>query len=163
MKPTRAQYFFARNWPVRILVVAVPLLFASLMARALGPVPTLAGLEPEARSYLLLLGVALLLGFCVVALIAPFILGPIYHYRAELNGAPFQTGDRVAVLVGANRGHVARVVEVWDWRGDLRVEWDASVSRRNRTIFGFAQVIKVAEAQTGAPGDGPCPADSAGA
>ena len=133
MKPTRAQYFFARNWPARILVVIVPLLFAYLMARGLGPVPRLAGLGPEARSYLLLLGIALLLGLCVVALLAPFVLGPIYHYRAELNGAPFQAGDRVEILVGANRGQVARVVEVWDWRGNLRVEWDARVTRRNRT------------------------------
>ena len=75
----------------------------------------------------------------------PFILGPIYHYRAEQNGAPFHTGDRVEILVGANRGQVAQVAEVWEWRGDLRVDWGPSVARKGRTIFGLAQIIKVCD------------------
>jgi hypothetical protein len=95
-------------------MVAVPSLFVLLMAKPLAPAPEIAGFEGETKSYLFLVGIALLLGFCVVALVGPFILGPIYDYRAELNGVPFQAGDRVGILVGANRGHVARVVEVWD-------------------------------------------------
>jgi len=153
MKPTRAHYFFAQNWPVKIGIVLVPSLFVVLMARALDPAPEIAGFDAEARSYLFLLGIALLLGFCVVALMGPFILGPIYHYRAELNGAPFQTGDRVEVLVGANRGRVARVAEVWESRSDLRVDWNSSVARKGRTIFHFAQVIKVADAEPSVAAD----------
>jgi hypothetical protein len=155
MKPTRAHYFFAQNWPTRIWIVSVPSLFVVLMARALGPVPEMAGFEAEARNYLFLLGIALLLGFCMVALTGPFILGPLYHYRAELNGAPFQMGDRVEVLVGANRGQVARVAEVWEWRGDLRVEWSSSVARKGRTIFHCAQVIKVRDAEPPVSADAP--------
>ena len=135
--------------------MAVPSLFVLLTARALGPAPEIAGFEADARSYLFLLGIALLLGFCAVALVGPFILGPIYHYRAELNGAPFQTGDRVEVLVGANRGHVARVAEVWEWRGDLRVDWGTSVARKSRTIFHLAQVIKVGDAEPPVAADAP--------
>lgn len=37
--------------------------------------------------------------------------------------------------------------EVWEGRGDLRVEWDPSLVRRSRAIFRFAQVIKVCDAE----------------
>ncbi len=146
VKPTRVHYFFAQNWLARIWVVAIPSLSVLLMARGLGPAPEFAGFEAEAKNYLFLLGIALLLGLCVAALVGPFILGPIYHYRAELNGAPFQTGDRVEVLVGANSGRVARVAEVWEGRAHLRVDWDPAVARKSKTVFHFAQVIKVGDA-----------------
>jgi hypothetical protein len=113
------------------------------MASALGPAPEIAKFGPEAKSYLFLLGIALLAGICVAALAGPFILGPIYHHRAELNGAPFQAGDRVVVLVGARRGQVARVTEVLEWRGYLRVDWGSSTARKSREVFQLAQVIKV--------------------
>ena len=141
-----------------MFIVAVPTLFVFLMARALGPAPQIAGFGAEAKSYLLLLGLALLLGLCVVALTGPFILGPIYHHRAELNGAPFQAGDRVEILVGVNRGRVARVAEVWEWRGDLRVDWGSSEARARRTIFALTQIIKVRDDSPGVPADGPRPA-----
>ena len=48
--------------------MVIPSLFVAFMAWALGPAPVIAGFEPEAKSYLFLLGIALLLGFCVVAL-----------------------------------------------------------------------------------------------
>lgn len=146
VKPTRLHYFFAQGWPATILLVVVLSIFVSLAVLALGPAPQLVGFGAEARSYLFLLGIALLIGLCVSALLGPFILGPIYDRRAALNGAPFHIGDRVEVLVGRNRGSVARVSEVWESRGSLRVEWDNSVARQGRTTFGFAQVIKVSEA-----------------
>jgi hypothetical protein len=121
--PTRAQRFFARNWLPWIWIVSFLALAVLLMASALGPVPELAGFGPDAKAYLLLIGIALLLGYCVAALLGPFVLGPIYHWRAEVNGAPFQPGDRVEILVGANSGRVARGAEVWDWRGSLRVDF----------------------------------------
>ena len=83
---------------------------------------------------------------CVAALLGPFILGPIYHYRGVLNGYPFQPGDRVQILVGANRDRIVQVVEVWDWRGDLRVNLGEFATPRARTFFQFTQVIKVTDA-----------------
>jgi hypothetical protein len=141
--PTRAHRFFAGNWLPRIWMAAFPALAVLLMASALGPAPELAGFGPDAKAYLLLIGIALALGFCVAALLGPFVLGPIYHWRAEVNGAPFQPGDRVEILVGATRGRVARVAEVWDWRGSLRVEFDPPAIREETTIFALTQVLKV--------------------
>jgi hypothetical protein len=126
-----------------------------IVARALGTPPVLSTLGPEARSYLFLLGITWLLGFCVGGLVGWFILGPLYHYRAELNGYPFRAGDRVEVLVGANRGHVVRVAEVWEQRGEVRVELPESASRKEKTVFHFAQVIKVNDAEPSVAADRP--------
>lgn len=146
--PTRAQRFFAGNWLPRIWMAAFPALAALLMAGALGPAPELAGFGRDARAYLLLIGIALALGICVAALLGPFVLGPIYHWRAEVNGAPFQPGDRVEILVGANRGRVARVAEVWDWRGSLQVEFTEPVPRRDKTSFALTEVLKIGAAES---------------
>jgi hypothetical protein len=44
---------------------------------------------------------------------------------------------------------------VWEWRSDLRVDWNLSVARESRTIFHFAQVIKVADAEPPVAADAP--------
>ena len=147
MKPTRVHYFYAQNWPAWIWIVIIPTLCVVLMARALGPPPEIAGFQAEAKNYLFLLGSALLLGICVAALLGPFILGPLSHYRAELNGYPFQPGDWVEILVGANCGHVVQVIEVRDWRGDLRVDLGEFARPKARTFFQFTQVVKATDAK----------------
>ncbi len=147
MKPTRMHYFYAQNWPAWIWFALAPLLCVWIMASALGPPPDFSTLGAEAKSNLVLLGFAWLLGFLVAVLLGWFIFGPIYHYRAELNGAPFQPGDRVQILVGRDRGRVVRVAEVWDWRGDLRVALGDLAGRKGRTIDDFVQVIKVTDAE----------------
>ena len=148
MAATRVHYFYAQNWPARIWIVAVPSLCVLLMAGALGSPPEIAGFQPEAKSYLFLLGIALLAGSCVAALLGPFILGPLYHYRAELNGYPFQPGDQVQILVGANRGRVVQVIGEWAFRGgELRVDLGAFAHPRARTSFGFTEVMRVEDAE----------------
>jgi hypothetical protein len=121
LTPTRWHYFFAHNWPGRLWITLVPLLCVVLMAWALGPAPPeLSRFGPDANRYLMLL---------------------------EVNGGPFQPGDRVRILVGRYRGHIATVIEVWEWRGDLRVDLGArATSKRPTAVFGLPQVIKVTEA-----------------
>ena len=117
------------------------------MASALGTPPDLSTLGAEAKSYLFLLGITWLLGLCVAGLVGWFILGTLYHYRAEFNGYPFRPGDHVEILVGANRGRVVQVVEVWDWRGNLRVDLGEFARPGARTYFHFAQVIRADDAE----------------
>jgi hypothetical protein len=142
MKPTRLHYFYAHNWPARIwfgLFTFGPVL---LMAGALGtPPPDLLGLGADAKRYLFLLGITWLLGFFGGGLLGWFILGPLYHYRAELNGYPFQTGERVQILVGAKRGRVARITEVREVRGEVCVELPESGG--HNYAFAFTEVIRV--------------------
>src|ERR1700737_1048614 len=122
MKPTRLHYFYAYKWPVWIWSIVVPLLFVALMARALGPLPVPFTPKSDATNYLQLLGLAWLLGMASCSLVGPFILGPIYFHRSQLNGAPFQVGDPVEILVGPNRGRVVRVVAALDGRARVTVD-----------------------------------------
>ncbi len=147
MKYTRAQCFYARDWLAWIWIVIFPALSALLMAVALGPAPPLGDFDADAKMYLTLLGISLLLGACVAALLGPFILGPIYHRRAVLNGYPYRPGDRVEILVGANRGCSVTVLEVRDWRGDLCVDPGGFVAPKGRTRFTYTEVMKTGEAR----------------
>ena len=161
MKPTRLHYFYAYKWPVWICIVVVPLLCVALVARELGPPPAFFPLESDARSYLLLLACAWLLGWASCALLGPFVLGPISFHRAQLNGAPFQMGDSVEILVGPNRGRVVRVLEPLDGRAMVTVDFGEQAhsrrkgSSRARNTFEETQLLKVVDAEQCFAADAP--------
>jgi len=159
MKPTRLHYFYAQNWPAWIWFTVVPLIPVLVAARALGTPADLSTFGPESRSYLFLLGISWLLGYLVGGLVGWFILGPLYHYRAEINGYPFRSGDRVEILVGARRGCVLRVAEVREERGEVRIEPPESAGRKEKTVFHFAQIIKVDGVEPSVPAERPYSTD----
>lgn len=148
MKPTRLHYFYAYKLPVWIWIIVVPQLCVVLMAKGLGPPPALCPPGTEAGSYLMLLGLAWLLGWAGSALVGPFVLGPIYFHRARLNGAPFQVGDPVRILVGPCRGRVVRVLASVDGRGMVTVYLGETVGgkrKRRRDTFEETQLLRVIE------------------
>jgi hypothetical protein len=169
MKPTRLHYFYAYNWPKWLWITLVPLACVALMAGALGPPPALLPPGAEGKGYLLLLGLAWLLGFTGGLLPGWFILGPIYFHRAQLNGAPFHPGDEVEILVGRCRGRVVRVLDAENWQGSVRVDLgEAERGRRSRLwtgdIFQPTQLLKVARGTqaSAAAAEPPPTADSSG-
>lgn len=144
MKPNRLHYFYAYKGPVWICIIVVPMLFVALMAGALGSPTSLTPGEAHPKGYLLLLGLAWLLGWASCALVGPFVLGPIYFHRAQLNGAPFQAGDPVEILVGPNRGRVVRVVEPLNGRGMVKVDFGEQPGLK-REWFEETQLLKSQE------------------
>ncbi len=128
-------YFYARKWPVWLWMILIPLSCTVLMSGLLGSPPSLSPLTPEAKSYVLLLALAWMFGWAGGALVGPFILGPIHHHRAQLNGAPFQTGDLVQVLVGPYRGRVTRVLEPLDGQGLVKVDLAQQAQRSWKSRF----------------------------
>ena len=143
MTPTRWHYFFAQKWPFWLWIILVPLLSAALMASFLGTPPAdLAEFGPDAKRYIFLVGMGLLLGYFAGGLLGYFVLGPVYHYRAELNGAPFRTGDIVQILVGRNRGRIVRVTEVTEGRGVLKVDLGESNPKGKPIYYEFTEIVK---------------------
>ena len=140
--PTRSQLFCASNWPARIWFVAFPAIAVWLMAAALGPAPDLSAWNRDAKGYALLIVVALFLGLAIGGLLGVFVLGPVYFHRSQLNGAPYGPGDRVMVLVGRNRGLVARIVEVNDFRDTIKVEWEDSAADAAKVYYRHLQVLR---------------------
>jgi hypothetical protein len=130
MTPTRAQIFYARNWPMRLWFSIVPVVLGTFLARTYGLKP---GMLREPRGW----GTAALcwlLGLLVSALTGWFILGPAYYARGITNGAPYQVGDTVRILVGRNRGQILRVAEVPEERDQVRVE--------GGDLYGYTQICR---------------------
>jgi hypothetical protein len=113
MKPTRAQYFFAEGWPIRIFFIpwlAVPILFTYVTARTLAPIFSPLLHWWNLLRYTALILSALLLG-ALIALVLSSVLGwivllPIHYLRGRMNGGPFVEGDTVRVIAGpSSRAH----------------------------------------------------------
>jgi hypothetical protein len=141
MSPTVVQRLFAHDWPMRITLVAgaigmmawtAPVVFPALRSSFLGMV-----------WFLCLMIVAGLLGLIVAGILGGmFFLGPLYHWRAAKNGAPYQVGDTVLILAGAHRDRVARVYEVWSERGQVRVELGEEERRAVTDVFSYVAVCR---------------------
>lgn len=80
-------------------------------------------------------------------LLSLFILGPIYDSQGIANGAPYQPGDLVLLLVGPHQGKVLPVYQVWDQRSEVRVWIGEPEERRADDVFGYAQVLRVSHPQ----------------
>ena len=116
MKPSRLQFFFAQDWPLRIWLILIPTCCAVASLYYCGWPPGMGLLW-----LLVIAALALAAGFFLAILVGLFVLGPIYCDRAVKNGAPFRVGDRVLILAGSHRGQVSKVYSAW--QGDsIRVE-----------------------------------------
>ncbi|MDB6029540.1 MAG: hypothetical protein JWM68_5763 [Verrucomicrobiales bacterium] len=125
MKPSFMQHFFAQNWPVKIWLSVVAL--GSIFLAGEACEPSLSSLRDW--HFLILFGSVILLApifTCYTSLLFVWvILGPLYQARGRMNGAPFQPGDKVRILVRPNRGRVVPVEVVgksavryaWNWVG----------------------------------------------
>lgn len=151
MKPTRIQYFFAQDWPLKIWLTLSVLVFSVAAVRA-GDLSLV-----TLKNWQLLLSLIwnffiwALLGFFVGLLSGSVLLPPLYRYRAIKNGGPFKQGDIVQILVGSYRGQIARIYS--SWQGDsVRVELGEQAKEGFNDVFAQTQLLRVTEA--GLPLDG---------
>ncbi|MFQ5962438.1 MAG: hypothetical protein ACE5MG_13695 [Candidatus Methylomirabilales bacterium] len=147
MKPSRMQYFLARDWPVNVLLGMLTILIPAAAIVSLGsPEPSLFTQGSYLIWFVLIVFVlmALLAGFLCALIIAWPIVGIISGLQAELNGAPFHVGDRVRILVGPHRDRVVEVYEVWDERRQVRVELGEVERNQVEDVFSFGSVCREA-------------------
>ena len=143
---TVCQAVFARNWPLKAWLLFGAIVGAVLTGRACEPTLSMLGHLWISALFSGSIAVGSVVGvFCAVAL-APVILPPLYHLRAIRNGAPFQEGDYVHVLVAPYQDVIARVYEIWTDRNQLRIELGADAKRAVEDVFSFVEVCRVANA-----------------
>jgi hypothetical protein len=133
MKPSKTQYFFAADWPAKLWLASVPLLFA--VWAGISYPPTLESFRdwPTALLFFGIVVLGLLLGFFLAILGGWFLLGPLYYNRSVENGEPFHEGDMVQILVGKYRDRVFRVSKAGDmapWAGAHRIVVDLGEATR---------------------------------
>ena len=144
MKPSKLQYFFATERPMKIWLVGVPLLFGWMAVSSCCPF--------DSSGILLSIGIILvsvILGFFVSIFAGWFVFGPLYYDRSRKNGEPFHEGDMVQILVGQHRDQVVRVYRALDiasYAGAHRVYVDLGeeAKKSGRDIFKSYQIVRVA-------------------
>ncbi|MBI3098556.1 MAG: hypothetical protein HYY93_09995 [Planctomycetes bacterium] len=131
MTPTGFQYWFASAWPalaarsIGLCVFGCAILCTAVATTALWPVVEFQPHWTNWAWYLFHLLAALLFGLLVGFLIGLYwmilFLFPVQWLRARMNGAPFQEGDWVRILAGAQRDRIVRVKGPWP-RGEVQVD-----------------------------------------
>jgi hypothetical protein len=142
MKPSFMQLFFAQHWPAKFWLAVVAVVSVFLAGQACEP--SLSSLRDW--HFLILFAVVLVLApifaCCTSVILIGIILGPIYRLRGRMNGAPFQVGDKVQILVGPNRGRVVPVDAVWKERGQVCLELGGPREKGVQFAFSYFQVYR---------------------
>lgn len=141
MRPTQAHYFFAKTWPLTLLQTACSLAAAAVSVCVCQPSLEIFTDTSAALGLLSVGALGALLGWQVAILAGWFVLGPIYRDRALKNGAPFQPGDRVRILVGPHRDHVARVYALWQGPS-VRVDVGEKEKKNLKDIFAPTELLR---------------------
>jgi hypothetical protein len=77
---------------------------------------------------------------------------------SRIQGAPFRKGDTVCVLSGKHKGKVTTVYEVWECRGQVRVDLGEELKKAVEDVFCNVAVFKMRSAESDAspsPQEGP--------
>jgi hypothetical protein len=88
--------------------------------------------------FVLAIAAAIPLGFVLGAIFSPFVC----MIGEMVNGAPFEPGDTVRILLGRHKDGVARVYEVWYERHQVRMELGPQEQHRVTDVFSWNEVCR---------------------
>jgi hypothetical protein len=71
-----------------------------------------------------------------------FIWGFLSHIAARIQGWPFQIGEEVVILTGRHRNAVACIYEVWEERGQVRVDLGEELKETVKDVFSVVEVCR---------------------
>lgn len=117
MKPAFHHYLLAHTATFSIIIGVVGAI--GLVIRFLADEGALVGEWPVVGWILLAMIPAAALGYVVGS---AFIWNILAQIAARIQGWPFAEGDEVVILSGPNKDRVARIYEVWEPRGQVRLD-----------------------------------------
>lgn len=152
MTPTRLQYFFAGPWLWRCWMAGWALTAVVMAVWASGIRPSTIAAQPLTALWLVLI-VPLAGALGVVGGVFPgvLILGPLFHARGVLNGAPFAKGDAVILLAPAHRDRTVLVYDVWAERNQVRVDLGPEARHACTDVFSYTEVCRAPTPPVGDP------------
>lgn len=142
MPPSRLQYFFAQPWLSNTWLVTVPSICVVVAVRASGA--SFASLT-DWSSALWLVGIIALafpFGYLLALVSGCLVFPPLFRRCGLRNGAPFQKGDSVRILVGRNRDKVVRVYEVRESWNQVRVALSEQDQKNETDVFSDYEVCR---------------------
>jgi hypothetical protein len=141
MRPTKFQYFVAQHWPRNYLLGGVTSLLVFVVVEQCNvPAAIFGGWRDLPWLIVVLVLVIPTCYFCAV-LGTGFLLSPFYGWWERCNGAPFQPGDYVRILVGPHRDRVCRVVGNYLWNC-VQVDFEAAESKNFQNVFMPYEVLR---------------------
>lgn len=147
MKPSRIQYFFAKDGPTKVYFwIAIVLgLWVALKLWQPGKdmLDDWVAMVCFAATLVLVPALAFYFSITVYAI---FLL-PFYLIRGRLNGAPYQVGDYVQILVGIYRDRVGEIYEVRNERAAVFVRGHLDDGSAFDKVFSNTQVCRVSRSQ----------------
>jgi hypothetical protein len=136
MRPTLRQRFFASNAIFWLAALAGALVVAWQLIPATQP--SLASVFWTS----LLVCAGGVLGIFLAVFPGMFVLGPLMHGVARINGSPFEVGDEVMILSGKHAGQIAKIYELWKERGQVRVELGEAERNAVTDVYSETQVCR---------------------
>ena len=86
---------------------------------------------------------AILAGLIGLILGVIFIWGILLsRFAAWIQGWPFKVGDEVVILTGKHRNTVTTVYEIWEQRGQVRVELGEDLKKSVKDVFCGVEVCR---------------------
>lgn len=136
------QYFYAKNWPMKICFTVVPSLFLIFAVYVCEPTTALFDDRGALIQFIFIILITLLIGFFFSFLMGWFVLGPLYYNRCLKNGGPFHEGDIVQIIAGRHRDRIVRVYS--SWQGDsVRVMLGQNEMDNFQDILSPTELIRV--------------------
>jgi len=138
MRPAAWRYLFAHVFAIVTCTSAVLVAcFGGLIALIpLAEQPSLGAVIRVPFVVTVAAALGWMFGFLALAFIGP----AIYHFVLWINCRPYQAGDCVQVLAGPHRGRVARIYEIWEERGQYRVELGEQAARDIEDVVSFLDI-----------------------
>jgi hypothetical protein len=137
MRPSLFNYALAHTFGISA-GIGVICVFAWLFATFIPPQTLITDL-PAALWGMLATIPAICLGWFFGIL---FIWPITFRIARALQGAPFRIGDHVWILVGKHKGTLTRVYEVWNERGQVRVELGADDHEAVTDVFCVVAICR---------------------
>lgn len=89
---------------------------------------------------------AMLLALPLGCYLGALFIGPVLtSLNSELNGAPFQEGELVRLLVAPYRDRVTRIYEIWQERYQVRVDLGEKAKENVTDVFGEHEICRESE------------------
>jgi hypothetical protein len=128
MKPSAVHYFFGNGFKIST--------YGGAIGAAVWAVSMCEGISVWTLVALL---AALPLGFMLSAMTVWPIVSIV---GSRINGAPWKEGDLVHILVGQHEGHVGTIYEIWQSRGQVRVEVSEQATKDVTDVYLFNEVCR---------------------
>jgi hypothetical protein len=140
MQPPRLQYVLAHTFGIvtgtSALLVAA--LFTKLLWSQLVSPGTITWLV---FVQLIALMLGWVLGLLVLAMFGPLVL----RFILRIKGGPFQSGEWVYILSGSHRDRIVRIYQLWDERGQVRVDLGEQAKQDFTDVFSCLAICRASE------------------